>query len=582
MKSQKDSEGSQDMRTLLRIDMASKTSKAEDVDLLYPKAGGRALTSAIVSSEVNPNGHAFGVSNKLVIAPGLLCGTSCVNSGRLSIGAKSPLTGTIKESNVGGTAAMYLGKMNIAGIVVENVSEKDKLFCLLVNKDSAELVPADDLKGLGNYDLVEKLKATYGKKVSILSIGPAGENRLATATVAVTDPEGRPCRHAGRGGIGAVMGSKGLKAIIVDPTDAPGVAIRDKEAFKKASHFLRTLLVESEYTAPKTGAYAKYGMNLIMDPVNDSGALPSYNFRQGQFEGIAKINGQALYDTIRQRGGKYNHSGCSNCIIQCSNVYVDPKGDYVTSSLEYETLFALGSNCGIDDLDALAQMDRLCDDYGIDTIETGCAIAVAMEGGVKSFGDAGGAIELIKEIGIGTPMGRILGSGTEVTGKAFGVIRVPVVKGQSMPGYDPRVIKGLGVTYATSTMGADHTSGFAAGFTEDDRNPSGKARMSKDSQDLIGFIDTIGICFAVTDVANQDNGGVEAMVNMVNAVYGWALTMADMLQYGKKVLQMEKAFNQKAGFTAKDNRLPEFMHTETISPHRTVFDVSYDEIDAMF
>lgn len=570
------------MRKLLRVDMAKGTCLTEDVDKQYPNAGGRSLTSAIIAAEVNPRSHALGASNKIVIAPGLLSGTSCVNSGRLSIGAKSPLTGTIKESNVGGTAALYLGKMQIAGIVIENLPPQGSWFNLLVNSDGAKLVRADDLKGLGNYDLVEKLKADYSSKVSIISIGPSGENRLSSATVAVTDPDGRPCRHAGRGGVGAVMGSKGLKAIIVDPAGAPGVKIHDKEAFKEASQFLRNMLVTSDYTAPKTGEYAKYGMNLIMDPVNDLGALPSYNYRQGQFEGVSKINGKALYNTIKDRGGKYNHSGCSTCIIQCSNVYVDTEGNYVTSSLEYETLFALGSNCGIDDLDALARMDRLCDDYGIDTMETGCAIAVAMEGGVKPFGDAAGAIELIQEIGKGSPLGRILGSGTEVTGKAFGVLRVPVVKGQAMAGYDPRVIKGLGVTYATSTMGADHTSGFAAVFSEADRDPKGKARMSRNSQNLMGFIDTIGICFAVTDVANVDNGGVESMVNMVNATYGWQMGMKEMIELGKGVLAVEKAFNLKAGFMAKNDRLPEFMCTEMVSPNNTVFDVSYDEIDEVF
>jgi aldehyde:ferredoxin oxidoreductase len=570
------------MRKLIRIDMAQGTSRTEDADKQYPRTGGRSFTSSVLSREVNPLSHALGRENKIVISPGLLSGTSCPNSGRLSIGAKSPLTGTIKESNVGGTAALYLGKMHIAGIVVENLPKKDQLYCLVVNTDKVQLLGADDLKGLGNYDLVEKLKDRYGDKVSIISIGTAGENRLSSATVAVTDPDGRPCRHAGRGGVGAVMGSKGLKAIIVNPTDAPGIELHDKDAFKKSSRIFRDMLVESEYTAPKTGEYAKYGMNLIMDPVNDLGALPSYNFRQGQFKGVSKINGEALYQTIKKRGGKYNHSGCSTCIIQCSNVYVDADGKYVTSSLEYETLFALGANCGIDDLDALARMDRLCDDYGIDTMETGCAIAVAMEGGVKSFGDAPGAIELIKEIGNCTPLGRILGSGTEVTGKAYGVERVPVVKGQSMAGYDPRVIKGLGVTYATSTMGADHTSGFAAVFTEEDRDPKGKARMSKDSQNLIGFIDTIGICFAVTDVATEDNGGVESMVNMVNATHGWEMNMEDYIELGKNVIAMEKEFNEKAGFTSKSNRLPEFMHTEAVSPHNTVFDVSYDEIDEVF
>lgn len=570
------------MRKLHRIDMAGETVETQNVDEHYPKAGGRSLTSAVISKEVDCNGHALSASNKLVISPGLLSGTSCPNSGRLSIGTKSPLTGTIKESNVGGTAAFYLGKMNIAGIVIENLPAKGRLYTLEVNHAGITLSNADELKGLGNYDTVTKLKEKYQDNVSIISIGPVGEKMLCSATIAVTDPEGRPCRHAGRGGIGAVMGAKGIKAIIIDPAGAPGLEIKDKASFKKSAKILRQMLVESENTAPKTGQYAKYGMNLIMGPVNEMGALPTRNYSQGRFEGVDKIDGEALYQTIKKRGGRYNHSGCSNCIIQCSNVYVDENGDYITSSLEYETLFALGSNCGIDDLDALARMDRMCDDYGIDTIETGCAIAVAMEGGVKSFGDARGAIELIEEIGKCTPMGRILGSGTEITGKAFAVTRVPVVKGQSMPGYDPRVIKGLGVTYATSTMGADHTAGFAATFTEEDRNPRGKARLSKDSQNLIGFIDTVGVCIAVMDAANEENGGMQALVDMVNAAYGWEMTLTDMIQRGGQVVSMEKNFNREAGFSNIDNRLPGFMHTEKISPHDTVFDVPYDEIDEVF
>jgi aldehyde:ferredoxin oxidoreductase len=349
----------------------------------------------------------LGSGNRLIIAPGLLSGTNCINSGRLSIGAKSPLTGTIKESNVGGTAAQSLGKLNIAGIILENKPAGDKLQYILVNKEGAQLLPADDLKGLKNYEVVNRLREKHGEIVRVISIGPAGENRFSSASIAVADKEGRASRHAGRGGMGAVMGSKGIKAIVIDGTDAPGVEYHDSEAFKEAAKVFRGVIMESDSTKPNTGELAMYSMNAIMAPVNAIGAFPTRNFSQGQFEGVEKIDGEALHNTIKERGGIYNHAGCSQCIIQCSNVYVDKEKNYITSALEYETIWALGANCGIDNLDAIAQMDRLCDEYGIDTIETGGAIAVAMEAGVKSFGDYDGAIELIHEIGQGTPMERI-------------------------------------------------------------------------------------------------------------------------------------------------------------------------------
>ncbi len=566
-------------RNIIRIDISSSTIKVEENSGAYNNLGGRSLTSAIVKQEVPPLCHPLGAGNKLIIAPGLLSGTNCINSGRLSIGAKSPLTGTIKESNVGGTAAQRLGKLNIAGIILENKPAGDKLQYILVNKEGAQLLPADDLKGLKNYEVVSRLREKHGEKVSVISIGPAGENCFSSASIAVADKEGRASRHAGRGGMGAVMGSKGTKAIVIDGTDAPGVEYHDSEAFKKAAKVFRGAIMESDSTKPNTGELAMYSMNAIMAPVNELGAFPTRNFSQGQFEGVEKIDGEALHNTIKERGGIYNHAGCSQCIIQCSNVYVDKEKNYITSALEYETIWALGANCGIDNLDAIAQMDRLCDEYGIDTMETGSAIAVAMEAGVKSFGDYDGAIELIHEIGQGTPMGRILGSGAATTGRAFGVERVPQAKGQSFPAYDPRGIKGLGVTYATSPMGADHTAGFVAMLDEDDRNPEGKAQASLDMQIYMAFVDATGICMAAMDAVTEENGGIDAMSQMVNALFGWNITIED---YGKAIIKTERSFNKAAGFTSLHDRLPEFLSKEPLPPHNTVFDVPYNGIDEKF
>jgi len=423
------------------------------------------------------------------------------------------------------------------------------------------------------------LKEKHGGSVGVLSIGPAGENRLSSASIAVSDKDGHASRHAARGGPGAVLGSKGIKAIVVDDTDGPGVDYHDSEAFRKAAKVFRSAIMESPTTKPNTGEYAVYSMNTIMATINAMGALPTRNFIEGKFEGVEKIDGEALHNTIKERGGILNHAACSQCIIQCSNVYVDKEKNYITSGFEYETIWALGANCGIDELDALAQMDRLCDEYGIDTIETGGAIAVAMEAGIKSFGDYDGAIELIHEIGKGSPLGRILGSGASITGQVFGVERVPQSKGQSFPGYDPRVLKGVGVTYATSPMGADHTAGFAVTLDEEDKNPEGKAQASLDSQVYMAFVDAAGICLAATDGVTEENGGIDAMSQMVNALYGWNITIED---YGNEILKTEKSFNKAAGFTALHDRLPEFLSKEPLPPHNTVFDVPYNEIEEKF
>lgn len=567
------------MRRLYRVDTSSGTVREEDLSGELGKTGGRGLTSLFVAREVPPRCHPLGAANKLVIAPGLLSGTSCINSGRLSVGGKSPLTGTVKESNVGGTVAHKLGRLRIGGIVLENRPSDGRLCYLRVTQDGVEVLPADDLRGLGNYETVERLRSRHGDRVGVMSIGPAGEMRLGSASVAVTDPEGRPSRHAGRGGMGAVMGAKGIKAVVVDARSAPGVDLKDGDGFKAAARTLRDVMMGCDATKPNEGHYAVYGMNAIMDPTNDHGALPTRNFRRGQFEGAKRINGKALHDTIVRRGGIYNHAGCSNCIVQCSNVFVDEDGTHVTSALEYETLYSMGANCEIDDLDALARIDRLCDDYGLDTIETGCAIAVAMEAGVRPFGDPNGSIELLHEIGGGTPLGRILGSGAAVTGQVFGVERVPVVKGQAIPGYDPRVIKGLGVTYATSPMGADHTAGFAALFAEEDMDPEGKAELSLEMQISVAFLDAAGLCITVADAATPGSGGPEAIAAMVNAAYGWGLTVEGVAAHGRKILAAERGFNEAAGFGRERDRLPEYLTAEPLAPNNTVFDVPAGDLD---
>jgi len=273
-------------------------------------------------------------------------------------------------------------------------------------------------------------------------------------------------------------------------------------------------------------------------------------------------------------------------VIRCSGIFNDADGNYVSKWPEYETVWAWGPNCGIDDLDAIARIDRMCDDFGVDTIEVGCAVAVAMEAGLKSFGDAAGAEDLMAEIGKLSPLGRILGSGTKVTGQVFGVSRVPVVKGQSLPAYDPRSVKGLGVTYATTPMGADHTAGYATtanilkvGGEVDPLKPEGQVELSRNLQISTAAIDTAGLClfvaFAVLDIPDA----LQAVVDMLNAKYGLSLTIDDVVGLGQKVINIEREFNRKAGFNEADDRLPDFFTREKLPPHNTVFDVPPEELD---
>ncbi len=574
------------MANILRINMSDLSVKSEEVGEAYQGLGGRGLTSAVVSKEVEPTCSPIGPNNKLVFAPGLLGGTNCANSGRISVGAKSPLTGGIKEANSGGQAGGYLARLGIGALIVEGMSEEGKLYKLFISKDKCELSPADELKGLGNYETVEKLKGQFGEKVGYVSIGQAGEWKLAGATVAFTDRELRPTRHAGRGGLGAVMGSKGLKAIIIDPSGGEQAPLANKDAFKEAAKEFAKALSEHPVTSE---GLPTYGTDVLINIMNEAGGLPTRNFSEGRFEGADKVSGETLNEITVKRNGNPTHGCMSGCIIRCSGIFLDEKGEYVCKWPEYETVWAWGPNCGIDDLDAIARIDRVCDDVGVDTIEIGNSVAVAMEGGVKAFGDAAGAEELIAEVGKGTPLGRILGSGAEVVGKAFGVRRVPIVKGQALPAYDPRAVKGIGVTYATSPMGADHTAGYAVaqnimkvGGDVDPLAPEGQAALSAELQIATALIDTAGLClfvaFPMLDIPEAFN----AVVDMINAKYGLSLTGDDAGALGKRVLEMERDFNLRAGFNQAADRLPEFFKLEKLPPHNQVYDVTDEDLDSVY
>jgi len=568
----------------LRVNMGDKTIRVEDVPQEYVGLGGRGLTSSLINAEVPPKCDPLGPENKLIFAPGFLSGTPLPNTSRLSVGAKSPLTGGIKESNAGGTMGASLGRLGITAVIIEGQAPEGELYFLRIDqKGNASLIPAQEYKGMRTYPLVEKILERYGKRTSVLCIGPAGEYKLAVASVQSSDVDGRPCRAAGRGGLGAVMGAKGLKALIVDQRGKDADPIADPEAFKKAVKAVTQMVKADPMNAE---VMPKLGTAGLVAPVNSMGAFPSYNARKGVLDGWEKICGETMAEVIKERGGNPTHMGCTQCIIHCSNVFVDKEGKYVTSSLEYETIWATGGMTGITDLDTIARLDNLCDNIGVDTMSTGVAIAVAMDAGYKPFGDGEAALAMVEEIGQGTEFGRILGNGPVAVGRHFNHPRVPVVKGQSIAAYDPRAMLGHGVTYATSPMGADHTAGNVVGAylqkILDPLKPEGQVETSRFLQIAMAAFDTMGQCF-MASVALLSPEGFEAFGKVIGAKSGRQLGPDEFPHgLGVRVLKAEREFNRKAGFTKQDDRLPRLFYEEPLPPHNTVFVISDEELDSTF
>jgi len=549
---------------MLKVNM----SRDEIIVETFPKdkiLGGRALTSYLMTEYGSPTDHALSEQNCLIVAPGLLAGTSAPQSGRISLGVKSPLTGGIKESNSGGTVAHLLGRLGIQGIVVEGKAKEWQV--MRITADGAELEPAGDIVGMDNYAACERLRKRYGEEIGIMVTGRAGEMKMANSTVAVTDPEGRPSRQCGRGGPGAVMGAKGLKAIVVD---SKGGSLRKpaddsfKAAIKEATEAIKN--------GDATEMIHKMGSAAFIQLEHDRGSLPSYNHSQGSFDKVENLTAEKMVQLVEARGGTMGHGCMPGCVVCCSPIYHDADGNFLTAAFEYETLGMLGANLGIDDMDAIARMDRRCDELGFDTIETGSAIGVLHEAGLFEFGDTSRAEALIEEMGKGTPLGRILGTGVTGTAKAFGIARVPAVKGQAIPAHSARSSKGWAVTYATTAMGADHTAGIVM---DEPLSTEGQVERSRGAQIYSAAQDATGLCL-YTFLSP------ELTVPMINSFYGINWSVEDYLEMGKEILRQERTFNINAGIGKEADRLPDWLRKYPLPPTNAVFDVAQKEIDGIF
>lgn len=557
---------------ILRLNMNKLAGHYENLPEEWKLVGGRGLIAKIMNKEVPPTADPLGPENKLIVAGGPLAGTLAPQLGRISVGGKSPLTLGIKEANSGGPAAQELDRLGIRAIIVEGVSPQDKLFGLKITKDGVSIIPMDEYKGMKNYKLNQELRKKYGDKISIASIGVVGEKKYKSASVSFSDMLGDPSRNAARGGLGAVMGSKGLKAIVIDSSGTPPVDIADKEKFRESvKSWVDTL--NKDVTC---WLFRQFGTPLAVSTNSYQGTMPWQNYTSGRPVGFKNVSGEVIKKINLERGGKM-HGCMPGCVIQCSILYHQANGAHLCSAYEYEAIGLLGTNLGITDPDAIGRMKYICDDLGIDLIEIGSALGVTASAGRMKMGDVEGAIGLLSEVEKGSEFGKVLADGVVSTAKKLNINRIPAFKGQAIPAHDGRAAKGIGVTYATSPMGADHTAGLTYRMS---LQKTGQAANSLRFQVAASACDTFGYCL------NAVPGGQASiysfLADLLSARYGINVTPDAVLKIAKETIKDELRFNEGAGFNKIWERYPSFYRTEPLPPANSVFDVEDAEIESIW
>ncbi len=562
-----------------RVNVCNQTLSLEPVPETWSRLGGRGLLARILLDEVDAMCDPLGAGNKLIFAPGLLVGHMLSSTDRISVGGKSPLTGGIKEANAGGRTGLHMAYMGIHALIIEDQPKEDGYWVLHLSLNGAKWEKADDLVGVGVYETAPKLLEKYGDKVAIALIGPGGEMRMKSAGIQNLDKDKIPSRIAARGGLGAVMGSKGLKAIVFDNAGGQKPPIVEPEAFKVAQKdYTRSVMYH-----PQSVTYRDYGTAAMTQLTQQFAGIPAHNFSRGTFDKVENVGGEALREFTLTRGkpSDPSHACMAGCTIKCSNVFGGEDGKVIVSPLEYETIGLMGTNLDIDSLDSIGRLNWHVNDLGLDSIEVGGALGVAAEAGLMKWGSEEDALKLIDEIRKGTELGHVLGDGAVTVGKKYNIERVPAVKGQAMSAYEPRSIKGTGVTYATTPQGADHTCGLTIRAKVNHLDPDVQIEVSRNAQLNMAGYDTIGACiFAGFGYAATPDGVVK---RLLRARYGWNDLSDNILQeLGKQTIRMEREFNKRAGFTAKDDRLPEWMTKEAIPENGSVFDVSGELLDHIF
>ncbi|MEE9302131.1 MAG: aldehyde ferredoxin oxidoreductase family protein [Alphaproteobacteria bacterium] len=571
-------------RQILRVDLNKGTVAKEPLNMEWAQQylGQRGLATKYFYEEVDPKVDPLSPENKLILATGPLTGTTASTGGRYSVITKGPLTGAIACSNSGG----YFGaELKFAGydmIILEGKSPKPVY--LWISDDTVELRDAKDIWGKTTWDTEEHLKRHHqDPQVRVSSIGPAGENQVLFAGV-VNDLH----RAAGRSGVGAVMGSKNLKAVAVRGTKGVG-GIHDAKKFMAAVTAGKKALAESPVTGQGLPAL---GTNILMNIANESGILPTRNFQNSQFEGASHISGEAMNE--KRADGTSNlvaNQACFACTIACGRVSKISQDHYTVKTrpeywgasggLEYENAWSLGADTGVDDLDACTFANFLCNQYGMDPITFGATVAAAMElysvgaiddkvtGGVKlEFGSAEALTTITEMTGKGEGFGKEMGLGSKRLCEKYGHPEFSMtVKGQEFPAYDPRGAQGMSLAYATANRGACHLRGYTIasevfGIPEktDPLERTGKPALVKAFQDVTSVVDSSGLCLFTTFAWS-----LEDIQPQIDAACEGDFSFDNLLVIGERIWNLERDFNLRAGFTAKDDTLPDRLLKEGVT-----------------
>jgi aldehyde:ferredoxin oxidoreductase len=548
------------MRKYLHINLKHKTIEEKELQGEEIVRAGRYLIAKTLCENGVATADPLSADNPLIISAGPFAGTNFSNANRTSIGCKSPLTGGIKESNAGGTFGVALGQLHIAGLNLYDVSNDWTV--IHINKDgNISFESAGPYLGKGNFETATLLHEKYGKKVSIALCGPVGEYQGLLAGIAISDTDLRPARLAARGGVGAVMGSKKVKAIVVDLHKMPTLHER-KKVIGAIRQYAEKLGEDNVIDS-----YNKLGTAMMADYMNHIGGLPVKNFSAGRLVDTDKERLKMGGDFIREqnlaRGGDTSHACMPGCLIKCSNVYADADGNEIVSPVEYETIGLMGTNCGLADPDDLAHVNYIANDLGIDTIETGATIGVLMEAGVGKFGDVNFIVDVLEAIRKGTKDGKLWAQGTARVGEHYNVQRVPVIKKQAISAYDPRIVEVTGITMMVTAQGADHTAGNVPRFDCTDKSIEEIVEASLDAQIATAAADSLGLCIFGRTVTLAE---MELITNAINDAHATDLAPDFFSQLGKETLKLEVEFNKAAGFTSDDDELPQFFYDEALQP----------------
>jgi aldehyde:ferredoxin oxidoreductase len=549
---------------ILRINLSTGRIDHEnlDMELAMKFIGGRGLATYYITQEVGPKTDPFDSANKIIFATGPLTGSQAPTGGRYMVVTKSPLSGTIACSNSGGFWGAELKQAGYDLIIVEGKS--DKPCYIYINDDTVEIKDAKKYWGRIVSETTDMLlQETGDPKAHVLTIGPAGE-KLALIASVMNDRY----RAAGRSGVGAVMGSKNLKAIVVRGTGKLSPA-RDEER-KKVLKNIRKKIKENEVTSK---GLPTYGTSILVNLINQSGIYPTNNFQESYFETADKTSGETLAEKYLVR-----NMACFHCPIACGRY--SKVDDVEGEGPEYETIWAYGASCGVDDLPAIIKANKLCNEYGLDTISSGATIACAMEmyekgiikpdeidGPALKFGSAEAIVEWTRKMGAGEGFGAKMAHGSYRLAEEYGVPELSMsVKKLELPAYDPRGVQGHGLQYATSNRGGCHVRGYMiapeiVGLPEklDPLSIEGKAVWVKIFQDLTAVIDSLGLCLFTSFALGPDD-----YKDMFNAIVGLDWTKEKLLEAGDRIWNIERVFNLEAGVGAELDTLPRRLLTEPI------------------